>query len=461
MTASWDAVVIGAGPAGMAAATALAKGGARTLLVDEQPALGGQIYRAAERNADGRLAAILGSQYAAGAGLVARLRSSGAELKMAASAWRIDESGEVWTKSAGRIEHHVAPAVVLATGALERPVPVEGWTLPGVTTIGALQIILKTSGAVPDGHLVLAGSGPLFYLFASQCRMAGVERLTLLDTAPAENLAAAIARLPKALTGKGRQYLLKGAGMLMDLRGITRYRHVRDLRLVGLSRVEAVEFIAGGKTHSLACDRVGLHEGVIPHQQASRLAGCEQAWDRVQLAFAVRRDAWGRTSKPAIFVVGDAAAIIGAAACVHDGTVAALAILADQGRIALAERDRRFRIEDRARRAHLSVRPFLDRLYRPRDDVLMPPDAAIVCRCENVTAGAIREAVAAGCPGPQQAKAFLRCGMGPCQGRSCGPTVSGIMAAATRRSMDDIGYYRIRPPLKPITVGELSRLEDS
>jgi bacterioferritin-associated ferredoxin len=109
---------------------------------------------------------------------------------------------------------------------------------------------------------------------------------------------------------------------------------------------------------------------------------------------------------------------------------------------------------------HLAVRPLLDVLFRPSPEILNPPDAAtIVCRCEEVTAGAIRDAVSLGATGPTQAKAYLRCGMGPCQGRLCGLTVSEIIAAATGKTVAETGYYHIRPPIKPVTLGELAGLE--
>ena len=101
----------------------------------------------------------------------------------------------------------------------------------------------------------------------------------------------------------------------------------------------------------------------------------------------------------------------------------------------------------------------LDALYAPRDEILRPADAVVVCRCEEVTAGAVRDVVRQGCLGPNQAKAFLRSGMGPCQGRLCGPVVSELIADARGVSPGDVGYYRIRPPLKPITVGELQAAE--
>ncbi|WP_029354503.1 NAD(P)/FAD-dependent oxidoreductase [Bosea sp. 117] len=459
MNGRWDAVVIGTGPAGMAAAATLAEGGARTLVVDEQPEVGGQIYRAIERNrGNDALGRILGADYLRGAPLAGRLRASGAEIRLATLVWRIDEDRGVWMRRDGSVERAEARNVVIATGAMERPVPVPGWTLPGVMTIGALQILLKSSGLIPSGRLVLAGSGPLFYLFSRQCVEAGVSELTLLDTADGRHLPGALPLLPKALTGQGWRYLLKGAGLLAGLRraGVTLYRGVSGITLEGSEHVAGIRFTHRGGTGSLACDTVGLHEGVIPHQQMTRSLGCVHDYEPAQQSFHPRRDAWGLSSRPGIFVAGDAGGIVGAQASAHEGTIAALAILHALGRLSQEERERRFAAEARARRAHLAARPFIDRLYTPRDEVLVPADATMICRCETVAARELRRLAGHGVPGPNQAKAFLRCGMGPCQGRLCGPTVTSIFARETGDTPDATGYYRIRSPLKPVTVGELA-----
>jgi NAD(P)H-nitrite reductase large subunit len=98
-------------------------------------------------------------------------------------------------------------------------------------------------------------------------------------------------------------------------------------------------------------------------------------------------------------------------------------------------------------------------MFKPRAQICAPPDDTIVCRCEEVTAGDIRAMARAGQPGPNQVKAFTRAGMGPCQGRQCGLTVTRILAAAQNRAPSEVGFYRVRPPLKPLTLGELAALE--
>jgi octopine oxidase subunit A len=107
----------------------------------------------------------------------------------------------------------------------------------------------------------------------------------------------------------------------------------------------------------------------------------------------------------------------------------------------------------------LGLRPFLEVMFKPRAKIFVPAEDTIVCRCEEVTARDIYAMAQVGRPGPNQVKAFTRAGMGPCQGRQCGYTVTRILAAAENRPAGEIGFYRVRPPLKPLTLGELAALD--
>ena len=157
---SYDVVVIGAGPAGLAAAATTAEAGLSTLLLDENVGPGGQVWRAIastpviERDR-------LGADYWAGADLVRAVRSSGAEIIQRATVWSLDRHLEIGVSVGGASAFVKARRVVVATGALERPFPIPGWTLPGVMTAGAAQTMLKSSALVPDGRTVIAGQGPL------------------------------------------------------------------------------------------------------------------------------------------------------------------------------------------------------------------------------------------------------------------------------------------------------------
>ena len=462
MSGVWDAVVIGAGPAGASAAARLAEGGAAVLLVDEQREPGGQIHRAIERNLrDPTLSDFLGPDQRDGAAIVARLRASSAATAFGAAVWRVDRGEAVWTRSSGRIERHATRHVVVATGAIERPFPVEGWTLPGVFGIGGLQILLKSSGLVPDGGLVLAGTGPLLYYFASQCVRAGLSDLVVLGTASSADWWPALRHLPGALTGTGPRTLALGAGLMASLLRHTTFRRgVGRIRILGAGAVEAVEFTDRRGTHRFPCRVVGLHQGVVPNPLVPRSLDCAHDWDAVSASFRPRRGAGGETSVPGVFVAGDGGGIVGARASAVEGERTAVAILARLGRLA----PEAARIEDarlgRRRAAEVAVRPFLDRLYRPAPQRFDPSPTTVLCRCEAVDAATARTAVDCGADGPGRLKTATRMGMGPCRGALCGATVTTLLQRWTEGSPDAFGDRRMRAPVRPITLGELAAFED-
>jgi NADPH-dependent 2,4-dienoyl-CoA reductase/sulfur reductase-like enzyme len=457
-----DVVVIGAGPAGLACASLLAQRGVHVLLADEQREPGGQIYRGIGHVEawQPELLEVLGTDYARGASLVEAFHNSGAEYRPRTSVWQVTPEREVWASCDGRSEMWQAGVVVVATGAMERPVPVPGWTLPGVMTAGAVQILLK-SGLRADEPLVLVGSGPLFYLLARQCLAARARLAAIVDTGTAANQRAALWQLPRALSGEGPRTLYKGLEMVGAVRrsGVPLFRQATDIRIEGVHEAAAVSFRSGGQEHRVPAPIVALHEGVIPAQQMTRSIGCAHVWDVAQRCFRPVLDDWGNSSVERVLVAGDGGGIGGALAAEHAGRLAAMEALWWLGRLSAAERDAQAAVDARRRTAHLAVRPILDALYPPRNEILNPPDDVVVCRCEEVTAGAVRAVVRQGCQGPNQAKAFLRVGMGLCQGRICGPVVSEIIARARGISVADTGYYRIRPPLKPIGLGELAAAE--
>jgi NADPH-dependent 2,4-dienoyl-CoA reductase/sulfur reductase-like enzyme len=385
--------------------------------------------------------------------LAAALRAGGAGYRPATTVWHIDPDGTLSLAADGTSDTVAARRILLATGAIERPVPIPGWTLPGVMTVGAAQILLKTADLVPEGRAVLAGQGPLLYLTAMQLTRAGAPPLALLETTPQANYHAA-ARLLGGVWA-GRHVVGKGLGLLLAVRraGIPVRRGVRGLRAVGRRRVEGVAWQGG----EIAADHLFLHEGVIPNTQISLALQLAHRWDEAQLCWRSVADEWGRTSLPNIAIAGDGGGIAGAEAAALSGRLAALDAATALGRIDIAERDRRGRPIRADLAREQTIRPFLDSLYRPILSVLVPPeDDTIACRCEEVTVGQIRRAVRLGAPGPNQLKAFTRCGMGPCQGRICGPIVSAVIAEARGVPIAEIGTYRPRAPYKPITLGAIA-----
>jgi NADPH-dependent 2,4-dienoyl-CoA reductase/sulfur reductase-like enzyme len=456
----FDLVVIGAGPAGLSAAIEARRAGLSVVLLDEQRRPGGQIYRAIE-DAPAHRRKVLGADYAAGAALAESFAACGAVHRAGAAVWNVDRDRTVSYLQDGRGKTVQGQAVVLASGAMERPFPIPGWTLPGVMGAGAAQILYKASGAIPAEPVVIAGCGPLLLLLTQQYLDAGVRIKALVQTTGAADYLRATPHLFRAM--QGWNDLAKGAKMLRTIRahGVETYTGASGFSIEGADRAEAITFRHKGRQRRIASSLILLHQGVVPNTQLSWSLRAEHRWDEAQLCWIPRTDPYGQIDDTRIYIAGDSRGIVGAKASASQGRLAALDIARRLRRIeskAMQGREAELLAEFSK---HVRIRPFLDQLYRPRDDHRIPADGkVIVCRCEEVPAGKIREYVQAGCLGPNQTKAFGRCGMGPCQGRLCGLTVTEVIADERKVGPRDVGYYRIRPPVKPITLGELANLEE-
>ncbi len=449
-------VIIGAGPAGMAAAITAANHGVGVVLLDEQPSPGGQIYRNINQSTM-RRDKILGADYLHGRTLTEKLDKPQISYRPNAKVWRVDDDGQICYSVGASATGLTGKQIIIATGALERPVPLPGWTLPGVMSAGAAQILLKSSGLVP-ANTVLAGAGPLLYLLAAQLVRAGAPPVAIIETQRRSSYRHAARHLPATLGNW--PLLLKGLGLLAEIRraGIRRYHAAERIEILGDHTVAGIQFESSGKQHQIHCDSVLLHQGVVPNTQISRSLRLSHQWHPRQHCFVPNIDPAGKTDNPIFQIAGDGAGISGALAAEHHGTLCALNALQQLGVIENIEcqtlQAAALNELNRERRA----RPFLDTLYPPSPQVLSPDNDTIICRCEEVTAGAIRAQTAKGCTGPNQTKAFSRCGMGPCQGRYCGLTVTELLARENALPHDEVGAYRIRPPIKPVTVAELASL---
>ena len=461
---SYDVAIVGAGPAGLAAAATAAHHGLAAVLLDEQPGPGGQIYRAIASTPVGHRR-VLGEEYERGMALVAASRASSCTQVPGAVVWSVTrEPGdpqyyEIGISVAGNASLFRARTVILATGALERPCPIPGWTLPGVMTAGAAQALLKASAQVPRGKTILAGSGPLLYLLARQYAAAGVSIAALVDTTPQWRLLRAMRHVLPFATSS---YFAKGVGLVRAARASAPvFRHAFALEAEGGDRVRRLRFRTPNRLRMLDCDTLLLHQGVVPNVNLAMAIGCEHRWDDIGRCMQPQVDAWGATSVERVWIAGDGAGIAGAQAAEHSGTLAALDVAHAVEAIDEGLRDKLASAHRRRLQQLTSPRRFFDVLFAPARAFRVPADETIVCRCEEVTARQVRDAVAQGCTGPNQVKAFVRCGMGRCQGRLCGLTVTEIIADARGVAPRRVGYYRMRFPAKPLTLGELASMPQS
>ncbi len=452
--ASERIVIIGAGPAGVRAAEALVAAGLRPTILDEAPASGGQIYR----RQPAELRRGYGELYGFEAQKAKRLHDALEGLRDAVDyrpdcmVWNL-EKDRLHILHAGNAETAPFDRLILATGAIDRVLPFDGWTLPGVYTLGGAQIALKAQACSVGRRTVFLGSGPLLPYVAYQYAKAGAEVVAVLDTAP---LAAKWRALPGLLAGGATFF--KGAYFLawLGAHGIP-YRHgVVPVRALGDQAVEGLLYKdAGGRERSLGCDAIAFGYGLKSELQLADLAGCDFKLDPVSHNWILELDDSGRTSVAGIYAAGDGVAIRGADAAELSGARAAYALLDDLGvggRSAELQRlNRRLGRLDKLRAALEMAFPY------PRHLARSIADDCIVCRCEVVSAGEIRRAVNdLGADDVNRAKAFCRVGMGRCQGRVCEPAATAIVADALGRELSEVGRFRAQAPVKPVPIAALA-----
>lgn len=442
-------LIVGAGPAGIRAAQTLVAAGLRPQVVDEAPASGGQIYRQ-PLQPDGRSAqALYGSEAGKAVDLHRTFDGLLGKIDYYPNAllWNLRD-GQADLAIAGRAKRIAYDGLILATGATDRILPVPGWTLPGVYTLGGSQVALKAQGCAIGRKVVFCGTGPLLYLVAWQYWKAGVTVAAVLDTAPASAKLALVRGLALAPA-----IVLRGLKFGFDLKraGVPIHSGVEALRFGGTARVEGISWRAGGREHHLLCDGIGYGLSLRPETQVADLAGCAFRFSARDRAFVPQKDAAGRSSVAGVYLAGDGAGIAGADAAERAGERAALALL----------QDRAFPV-DTARCAALEsdlakiekIRDMLEAAFPfPAHWAATLPDDLTLCRCEDVSVGSVRQAVQAfGLTEMNRLKAVTRTGMGRCQGRMCGAAVAEVLAGACGREVAAVGRLRGQAPVKPVPL---------
>jgi len=455
-----ELAVIGAGPAGLAAALAAAEAGARVTLLDEYPTAGGQIL---VRSAPSSFP--LTPTEARGQALLRQLAETPVELRLNTLVWSLSCSPEGHTLALHGPDGSAtlrASAVILAAGARERVVPFPGWTLPGVMTVGGAGRLLKSYGVLPGRRVLLAGSGPLLLPVARELVEAGAQVVAVLEaTRPWEWI-----RHVAAIWGQGER-LREGWGYLRVLRraGVP-YRFGRTVvRALGKDEVEAAVVAAldahgrpiPGSEETLAVDTICQGFGLLPNAELARLAGCELRFDPARGGWVPRTDSWLQTSVPGLFVAGEVAGIGGAEAAMLEGRMAGLAAACRLGHLMEADIEEEMASLQHHRRRHLRFGVMLNTLFVPKPGMqALTSDETIICRCEEVTAGEIRAAIAAGARELTAVKAWCRAGQGYCQGRTCGPLIAHMIAYETGQTVSEIEGFTARPPLKPLPLAALN-----
>ncbi|CAO3437581.1 FAD-dependent oxidoreductase [Azospirillum argentinense] len=454
-----DLLVLGAGPAGLAAAEAAARRGADVVVLDERPQSGGQYFKPlapshrADRPTD--------RQFRAGRALVDAARLAGATIVQEATVWGAHAPDEVVAVVAGRETVYRPRRLVIASGAYERPAPFAGWTLPGVMTTGAGQTLARAYRVAPGRRVVIAGNGPLNLQLACELVEGGVTVAAVLESAsrpsPAQWRALWTAvRSAPSLIGDGARYLLRlrraGVPVLWS-HGVVAAEGAERLERVRYAPLGADGAPRLGESVTVAADALCLGYGFIPSTEIARALGCAHRLVDRHLGYLATETAEdGATSLPGVFAVGDGVDLGGSKVAQARGTLAGIAAATQLG---FADTD-----PEQGRRARTDLRraegfqAALWSIYQaPPLRLDAVPDEAVLCRCEEVTFGQVRAEIAAGHDSLAALKRNTRLGMGRCQGRYCAATAALLLEQATGRPRAADQYLAPRLPAKPTPAG--------
>ncbi len=411
---AFDVVVVGAGPAGIAAACSAAESDQRVGLVDETPWVGGQIWR-------GQSSGSASGNSAAQAWL-ARLRNSGATLVSNTTVIAAPETGLLLAEQNGAACQLRWRRLILATGARELFLPFPGWTLPGVVGPGGLQNLVKTGWPISGQRVVVAGSGPLLLAVADGLRRHGARVLAIIEQTPKSKLF----QFGWALT-RHPSKIWQGARLKLGLAGVPYHSDAWVVKAEGNGRVQQVTITRGAKTWTVDCDYLACGYGLVPNVELPLLLGCELADG------FVRVDDWQATTVPNIYCAGEPTGIGGADCALCEGQIA--------GYAAAGERVKAEALFAARNRWH-QFRCALFEAFRLRAELKsLANDATLLCRCEDVTVGQVRRY-----DSWRAAKLHTRCGMGACQGRTCGAAAKVILGW---------GMESVRPPVLPARIQSL------
>ncbi|MWV10760.1 FAD-binding protein [Pseudomonas sp. R-28-1W-6] len=408
-----DLLIIGAGPAGMAAALAAAPSGARIAVLDDNPAAGGQIWRDSPQAQLPPLARQYRQRLAAQANI--ELLPGCRVVALAGPQALLVEDPEQ-----GRVIHY--QKLILCTGARELLLPFPGWTLPGVTGAGGLQALIKGGLPVAGERIVIAGSGPLLLASAATARHNGARVLHIAEQASWSAVAGFAAQLPR-----WPHKLLQSFGLFHP--GYRAGSHV--VEALGDERLEAVRLSIGGRLREVACERLACGFGLVPNLQLGQALGC-----RIDEG-AIAVDAWQSTSLAGVYAAGESTGFGGSEKALAEGAIA--------GHAAVGEHQAAQRLWSQRARWHGFARA-LHGAFALGDEVkqLARPDT-LVCRCEDVSYASLSQQQDWG-----RAKLSSRCGMGACQGRVCGAATQVLFGWPAPAP---------RPPFSPARIDTLLQLQ--
>ena len=461
-----DFVVIGAGPAGLRAALTAAHRGAEVTVIGEDPVHGGQIFRqlTPPLQTQGHVMEIQNSRILDD--LQKDLVKTGILFMNKTVVWGIFEDRVIaFDKSHKSLIK--SKKILIAEGAYEAPVAFPGWPLPGVMTLGGIQILLKSQGIIPSGKMIVAGTGPLLFYTASQLIQNGADVQAVLEASSLNQWMKWTMRLWRApgIFGKGLKYM----NILRKHRVPIHYSAI-PMEAKGDDCLKEVTFVRAdnqwspipGSEKTMPVDLLCLNFGFIPSTQFSHMAGCQHICDPQIRGWIPKMDSRYETSVEGIYVAGDCAGIGGVKKAVLEGELVGNEVARHLGLLSDAEADKHLSVLQKKIRGHSWYQRFLKNIYSFRPGLLeLLTDRTIICRCEEVLFGEISRLVENRLCNLEEMKLQSRAGMGRCQGRFCYPTLLGIFSKSLSKNELCSQDFTARIPVKPFPLESLFDLTSS
>jgi len=459
-----ELMILGSGPAGLAAAIEAVRAGASVTLLDENEKPGGQIYRQLAAGYQVTDPGTLGRDYLRGQKLLAEFDSIRLKIDYLDQAlvWGIFPDRELAFLRGEESQSVRYRKLIIAAGAYDRPVPFPGWTLPGVFTAGGAQRMVKIQRVLPGESILLAGTGPLQLALANQIAKAGGHVAAIVE-------AGRIDSWPRLLGATWGQWQLLSDAMhyLMGVRlaRIPLWRKHIIVEARGDGKVEEAVVAEvdrswrpkPGTERTLSVDTICIGYGFVPSTELTRMARCEHRYEPLLGGWIPVLSEDMQTSVSDIYSAGDCTGIAGSMVALEEGRIAGIDAARSLGYLSPEEAAKRAE-PSRKRLAGLKrLRRVLDEISMPRPGLYeLAKDDTIVCRCEELTLAEIREALQNGATDMNEIKRMTRMGMGNCQGRMCAPALQEIIAREKRVPASDIVYLNPRPPVKPIPLAVLA-----
>jgi len=465
MNNKYHVIIVGSGLAGLAAADILSRYGVHILVIDDNAHTGGQLLRKQPYAGRGSKRFEPDRLKRHGARLAARLQKDNVQILNGTQVLGIYPEHTLLIEDSRRnVSEYRADSLIIATGARERQLPFKGWTLPGVMSTGAAQILMKSSGILPGRKTLIGGCGPLLLALAAEILASRGHVLAVLDqgstTMKLKAISAGPAIWPKLF--EGATYLARLAAARVSVQQRVRIVEARGrqhLEEVIVADVDADGRIVRGTERSYPTDTLAVGYGFSPNIELPQQAGCAVKFSNAKGGWYVAVDDTMTSTVADIYAVGETTGIAGAGKSIVEGRIAAWTILNKQGAVDWPTYETKTRPLTRQRSRQVRYGRFLNQLCRPQPDCYADIlDETMVCRCEEITIGEVRRQLNNGFTTMNAIKRATRCGMGHCQGRTCGPILFDIISTFTQRPPAAVGCASARAPVKTVSLGALAQM---